>query len=188
MSGRGVGGGGTGTTGNPPRFDTNNNSTNAHRTLSGVNAGPLGATHHAGHLAAHPPPANCVLVSRSQNGNAVLRHIKNVRWVFVDQMVPDFVLGPSTCAIFVSLRYHLLHPTYLGLRVHELQRSFRLCVVLCLVDAEDVVKPMCEVNKVAAMGDCTLLCAWWGNIHLIFKPTCRQHVFYLSCFSTPQQP
>lgn len=54
-------------------------------------------------------------------------------------------------------RYHLLHPDYLGLRVQEVQRGFRLCVVLCLVDAEDVVKPMNQVNKIAAMGDCTLV-------------------------------
>lgn len=104
---------------------------------------------------------NCVLVSPRQRGNAVLRHIRNVRWVFAnDHMVPDFIMGPNACAVFISLRYHLLHPNYLSTRIHELQRSYRLCVVLCLVDAEDVVKPMCEVNKIAAMGGCTLACAW----------------------------
>ena len=35
--------------------------------------------------------SNCVLVSRRQEGNAVLRHIRNVRWAFAD-LVPDYIL------------------------------------------------------------------------------------------------
>lgn len=121
-----------------------------------VAAVPKASRDHA-RVGSHDP--NCVLVSRSQDGNPVLRHIRNVRWKFAD-VIPDFVLGVNSCAVFISLRYHLLHPQYLPTRILELQRKFRLCVVLCLVDAEDVVKPMGEVNKIAAMGDCTLLCAW----------------------------
>jgi DNA excision repair protein ERCC-1 len=100
-----------------------------------------------------------VLVSRSQNGNPLLRHVRCVRWAFAD-VLPDFVLGDNACAVFVSLRYHLLHPKYLATKIASLQRAFRLRAVLCLVDTEDVVKPLGEVNKIAAMGDCVLLCAF----------------------------
>ena len=58
-----------------------------------------------------------MLVSQRQEGNAVLRHIRNVRWAFAD-LVPDYILGPTACAIFISLRYHVLHPQYLGKAVH----------------------------------------------------------------------
>ena len=58
-------------------------------------------------LAANP---TCILVSRRQEGNSVLRHIRNVRWQFVDQLAPDFLLGASTAALYLSLRYHLIHP------------------------------------------------------------------------------
>ena len=102
---------------------------------------------------------NVVLVSRSQNGNPLLRHVRCVRWAFAD-VLPDFVLGEHACAVFVSLRYHLLHPKYLATRVASLRRAFRTRAVLCLVDTEDAVKPLGEVNKIAAMGDCALLCAW----------------------------
>ena len=107
---------------------------------------------------AHRDP-NVVLVSRTQNGNPLLRHVRCVRWAFAD-VLPDFVLGEHACAVFVSLRYHLLHPKYLATRVASLQRAFRLRAVLCLVDTEDAAKPLGEVNKIAAMGDCVLLCAW----------------------------
>ena len=70
------------------------------------------------------------------------------------------MLGENACAVFVSLRYHLLHPKYLATRIASLQRAFRTRAVLCLVDTEDVTKPLGEVNKIAAMGDCALLCAW----------------------------
>ncbi|KAH7441873.1 hypothetical protein KP509_03G060000 [Ceratopteris richardii] len=102
---------------------------------------------------------NAILVSRRQQGNPVLKHVKNVRWVFAD-IVPDYLLGQSSCALYLSLRYHLLHPDYIYFRIRELQKSFRLRIVLCFVDVEDVIKPLHEVTKIALLHDCTLLCAW----------------------------
>ncbi|MCO5608240.1 hypothetical protein L7F22_062446 [Adiantum nelumboides] len=102
---------------------------------------------------------NAILVSRKQQGNPVLKHIKNVRWIYAD-IVPDYLLGQSSCALYLSLRYHLLHPDYLYFRIRELLKSFRLRIVLCFVDVEDVVKPLHEVTKTALLHDCTLLCAW----------------------------
>eukprot|EP00249_Psilotum_nudum_P008723 c21468_g1_i3 orf=216-1433(-) len=102
---------------------------------------------------------NAILVSRRQQGNPVLKYIRNVRWLFAD-IVPDYLLGQNSCALYLSLRYHLLHPDYIYFRIRELQKSFRLRVVLCYVDVEDVIKPLNEVTKTALLHDCTLLCAW----------------------------
>jgi len=102
---------------------------------------------------------NAILVSHRQKGNPLLKHIRNVRWAFAD-VVCDYILGQSTCALYLSLRYHLLHPDYLYYRIRELPKTFKLRVVLCHVDVEDVVKPLLEVTKTALLHDCTLLCAW----------------------------
>ncbi|KAL5768469.1 hypothetical protein ACOSP7_015015 [Xanthoceras sorbifolium] len=102
---------------------------------------------------------NAILVSHRQKGNPLLKHIRNVRWVFAD-VVCDYLLGQNSCALYLSLRYHLLHPDYLYYRIRELQKNFKLRVVLCHVDVEDVVKPLLEVTKTAMLHDCTLLCAW----------------------------
>ncbi|XP_010464040.1 PREDICTED: DNA excision repair protein ERCC-1 [Camelina sativa] len=102
---------------------------------------------------------NAILVSNRQKGNPLLKHIRNVKWVFSD-IIPDYVLGQSSCALYLSLRYHLLHPDYLYFRIRELQKNFKLRVVLCHVDVEDTVKPLLEVTKTALLHDCTLLCAW----------------------------
>ncbi|XP_024039579.1 DNA excision repair protein ERCC-1 [Citrus clementina] len=91
--------------------------------------------------------------------NPLLKHIRNVRWAFAD-VVCDYLLGQNSCALYLSLRYHLLHPDYLYYRIRELQKNFKLRIVLCHVDVEDVVKPLLEVTKTALLHDCTLLCAW----------------------------
>ncbi|KAL5566125.1 hypothetical protein UlMin_029289 [Ulmus minor] len=102
---------------------------------------------------------NAILVSHRQKGNPLLKHIRNVRWAFAD-IVCDYLLGQGSCALYLSLRYHLLHPDYLYYRIRELQKNFKLRVVLCHVDVEDVAKPLLEVTKTALLHDCTLLCAW----------------------------
>jgi DNA excision repair protein ERCC-1 len=67
---------------------------------------------------------NAVLVSKRQDGNPVLKHIRNVRWQFAD-IVPDYQMGAQTCALFLSLRYFqeyaALHP--FEFRRHERQRK-----------------------------------------------------------------
>ncbi|XP_077245635.1 nucleotide repair protein isoform X2 [Tasmannia lanceolata] len=102
---------------------------------------------------------NAILVSHRQKGNPLLKHIRNVRWMFAD-IVCDYLLGQNSCALYLSLRYHLLHPDYLYYRIRELQKNFKLRVVLCHVDVEDVVKPLLEVTRTALLHDCTLLCGW----------------------------
>jgi DNA excision repair protein ERCC-1 len=47
--------------------------------------------------------SNTILVSRRQQGNPLLNHIRNVRWQFAD-IAPDYILGQTTCALFLSLR------------------------------------------------------------------------------------
>ena len=46
---------------------------------------------------------NAVLVSRRQEGNPLLKHIRNVRWTFAD-IVPDYIMGADSCALFLSMR------------------------------------------------------------------------------------
>lgn len=74
--------------------------------------------------------ANAILVSRRQQGNPVLRAIRNVQWQFGESSAAaDFVLSESCCALFLSLRYHLLHPDYLLRRIRELSPKFNLRLV-----------------------------------------------------------
>ncbi|XP_038884594.1 DNA excision repair protein ERCC-1 isoform X2 [Benincasa hispida] len=130
------------------QLDTSSSSTSASTTTPNNSSSVPSSVSH-----------NAILVSNRQKGNPLLKHVRNVRWAFAD-VVPDYLLGQSSCALYLSLRYHLLHPDYLYYRIRELQKNFKLRVVLCHVDVEDVVKPLLEVTKTALLHDCTLLCAW----------------------------
>lgn len=106
-----------------------------------------------------PPISDKILVSKRQKGNRVIDCIQNVGWAWAD-IVPDYQLGQSTVALFLSLRYHLLHPQYILRRVEELNRAFTLCVILVLVDMEDHQRPIQEVTRAMFSNRCTVVLAW----------------------------
>lgn len=90
----------------------------------------------------------------------MLTHVRHVHYQIVDELVPDFLVGQTAAALFISLRYHLQKPNYIHNRMRSLQRAFRLRVVLCLVDTEDVERGLRELNHACVMNTFTLLCAW----------------------------
>ncbi|XP_054039886.1 DNA excision repair protein ERCC-1 isoform X3 [Rissa tridactyla] len=98
-----------------------------------------------------------IVASPRQRGNPVLKFVRNVPWEFGD-VVPDYVLGQSTCALFLSLRYHHLHPGYIHDRLRQLGRSYGL--QLLLVQVDDPHQALKELAKVCILADCTLLLAW----------------------------
>jgi DNA excision repair protein ERCC-1 len=103
---------------------------------------------------------DAVIYNYRQEGNPVLRMMKNVQRVCQADIAPDFILGQSTCALFISVKYHMLHPNYLYSRIRELGRSYTLRVVICLVDTDDNVRSLGELNKICFTNDLTLLLAW----------------------------
>ncbi|XP_057567457.1 DNA excision repair protein ERCC-1 isoform X2 [Hippopotamus amphibius kiboko] len=103
--------------------------------------------------------SNSITVSPRQRGNPVLRFVRNVPWEFGD-VLPDYVLGQSTCALFLSLRYHNLHPDYIHQRLQSLGKSFALRVLLVQVDVKDPQQALKELAKMCILADCTLILAW----------------------------
>lgn len=78
--------------------------------------------------------AGTITVNHKQKGNPVLRHVRHVWWEFA-AIVPDYVLGKSTCALYISLRYHALHPNYLFKRIKEIKSDYKLRVILVQVSS-----------------------------------------------------
>ena len=66
-------------------------------------------------------------VSPRQRGNPVLQHISNVAYEFGPKdMAPDYVCGDTCCALYLSLKYHLLHSNYLAARLQSVGSSFTM--------------------------------------------------------------
>ncbi|XP_068185739.1 DNA excision repair protein ERCC-1 [Antennarius striatus] len=113
-------------------------------------------------LTAGPMPVgsgSSIVVSPRQRGNPILKFVRSVPWEFGD-VVPDYVLGPTTCALFLSLKYHSLNPNYIHDRLKLLGRSFTLRVLLVQVDVKDPHHALKELAQICIRADCTLILAW----------------------------
>ncbi|KAL7497392.1 hypothetical protein ACHAWX_000307 [Stephanocyclus meneghinianus] len=98
-------------------------------------------------------------VSTRQRGNPVLSQIRNVPYQ-LSQMVPDYIFAPTRCALFLSIRYHNLHPNYIHRRIAELKSDFDLRVLLCHVDIDDNANVLLFLNDLCVQNNLTLILAW----------------------------
>nr|CAG4652104.1 EOG090X0BTB [Triops cancriformis] len=103
--------------------------------------------------------ANSIVVSPRQRGNPLLKSIRNVAWEYGD-IVPDYVMGQTTCALFLSLRYHNLNPNYIYDRLKSLGKQYELRILLVQVDIKDPHHPLKELTKICLLADLTLMVAW----------------------------
>ncbi|KAF9116815.1 ssDNA endonuclease and repair protein rad10 [Mortierella sp. AM989] len=111
-----------------------------------------------------PPPfvpksKSTVVVKASQRGNPLLQFIRNVPYEYGD-IVPDFIVGLTSCIVFLSIRYHRLHPEYIFSRIAALGKTFVLRVLLVLVDVDTHQQAIRELTRVAMANDLTIICAW----------------------------
>ncbi|KAG0312679.1 ssDNA endonuclease and repair protein rad10 [Dissophora globulifera] len=114
--------------------------------------------------AAVPPPfipksKSTIVVKPSQRGNPMLQFIRNVPYEY-GEIVPDFVVGLTSCIVFLSIRYHRLHPEYIFNRIAALGKTFVLRILLVLVDVDLHQQAIRELTRVAMVNDFTIVCAW----------------------------
>ncbi|KAL9188672.1 hypothetical protein ACHAXT_007050 [Thalassiosira profunda] len=102
---------------------------------------------------------NALHISTRQRGNPILAHIRNVPHQF-SAMVPDYIFAPTRCALFLSLRYHNLHPNYIHRRIAELKSDFTYRMLLCYVDVDDNAASVLFLNDLCVKNNFTLILAW----------------------------
>ncbi|XP_069684695.1 DNA excision repair protein ERCC-1 isoform X2 [Periplaneta americana] len=94
-----------------------------------------------------------------QRGNPLLKSICNVPWEY-EEVIPDYVMGRTTCALFLSLRYHNLNPDYINERLKELGKQYELRVLLVQVDTKDPHHALKNLTRISILTDVTLMLAW----------------------------
>ena len=82
------------------------------------------------------------------------------------------MLGATTCALFLSLQYHRLHPEYIYNRILKLGREYDLRILLIMVDIvfffslmfdngkENHSDPLRELTKTSLVNNFTIFLAW----------------------------
>ncbi|KAI9862475.1 MAG: ssDNA endonuclease and repair protein rad10 [Trichoglossum hirsutum] len=110
------------------------------------------------HLPRRSGPS-AILVSPRQKGNPILTHIRSVPWEYSD-IPADYLLGATTCALFLSLKYHRLHPEYIYSRIRALAHKYLLRVLLVMVDIENHEASLNELAKTSLVNNLTLMLCW----------------------------
>ena len=100
-----------------------------------------------------------ILVSPRQKGNPSLNYIKSLPWEYGD-IPADYVLGATTCALFLSLKYHRLHPEYVYSRIRALGHKYNLRILLTMVDIQNHEESLKELSKTSLINNLTLILCW----------------------------
>ena len=124
------------------------------------------ATSTAGNGVQQPKPQeikrktqSSILVSARQKGNPILNSIRAMPWEYAD-IPADYVLGQTTCALFLSLKYHRLHPEYIYSRIRALQGKYGLRIILTMVDIDNHEEPLKELSKTSLINNVTIILTW----------------------------
>ena len=102
---------------------------------------------------------SAILVSSRQKGNPILNSVRALPWEFSD-ILADYVLGATTCALFLSLKYHRLHPEYIYSRIRALAGKYNLRVLLTMVDIQNHEESLKELSKTSLINNLTLVLCW----------------------------
>ncbi|UZJ51261.1 hypothetical protein CBS101457_000581 [Exobasidium rhododendri] len=100
-----------------------------------------------------------IIVNNCQRGNPILQHIRNVGWEYGD-IVPDYQVGVANCVLFLSLRYHRLHPEYIHSRIQKMSQMYTLRILLVMCDVDQHQSAIKELTKVALINNLTMMVAW----------------------------
>jgi len=102
---------------------------------------------------------NRILVNPCQKGNPVLLNIRNIAWEY-SNIVPDFQVGETSCVLYLSLKYHRLHPEYIFRRIEELGNRYLLRILLIFVDVTHNQSFIRELTKLTMDNNITVVVSW----------------------------
>jgi DNA excision repair protein ERCC-1 len=103
--------------------------------------------------------SSSILISPRQKGNPILTNLRSFAWEYSD-IPADYVLGLTTCALFLSLKYHRLHPEYIYNRIKGLQGKYNLRVLLTMVDIGNHEDSLKELSKTSLVNNVTVILCW----------------------------
>ncbi|KAJ2931458.1 hypothetical protein H1R20_g5631, partial [Candolleomyces eurysporus] len=112
-----------------------------------------------------PPPVvvpgsgKNIVINSLQRGNPVLECIRNVGKEFGD-IIADYQVGRTTGVLYLSLRYHRLHPEYIHNRIEKLGHSYNLRILLILCDVTEHKDVIRELTKSCLINNITIIVAF----------------------------
>ncbi|KAH9169800.1 DNA repair protein rad10 [Lactarius sanguifluus] len=106
-----------------------------------------------------PSSGNSIIINPCQRLNPIVECIRNVPKEFGD-ISPDYQVGRTTGVLFLSLRYHRLHPEYIHQRIERLGQAYNLRILLLKASCSEHQDPIRELTKVCLHNNITVVVTW----------------------------
>ena len=102
-----------------------------------------------------------IVVNPRQRGNPLVPLIRNLAVTF-EEIVPDYAVGPCSCVLFLSLKFHIGNPKYVFNRMQDVAsaKGWTARYLLILVDIDDPAAPLVELQKASVINSWTVLLSW----------------------------
>ncbi|CUA70607.1 DNA excision repair protein ERCC-1 [Bos taurus] [Rhizoctonia solani] len=110
--------------------------------------------------AAKSTVGNAILVHKRQKGNPILDHVKGVPWEYNSDIIVDYQVGSTAGLLYLSLKYHHLHPQYIFTRFEKLGRNYDIRILLILCDVTEHQNSIRELTKACLLNGVTVVVAW----------------------------
>eukprot|EP00928_Gymnodinium_smaydae_P046958 TRINITY_DN31307_c0_g1_i1.p1 TRINITY_DN31307_c0_g1~~TRINITY_DN31307_c0_g1_i1.p1 ORF type:complete len:270 (+),score=52.37 TRINITY_DN31307_c0_g1_i1:71-811(+) len=124
----------------------------------------------------HRRARQVILAAVRQRGNPILSQIRSTLVEFIDGLAPDYLAGPEIAVLFISLKFHRLHPEYLSRRIQALTSTkHRSRVLLCRVDVEQPDEPLEQITLQAFHAGVSLVLAWTDAEAAAYLETLHRH-------------
>ncbi|ORY24194.1 restriction endonuclease type II-like protein [Naematelia encephala] len=105
---------------------------------------------------------NAIVYNAVQRRNPVLQSIKNVG-IEIGDIVADYQVGTHNGVLFLSLKYHRLHPEYIHQRIEKMKNHYKVRILLVLCDITEHQQSLREITKIAIVNELTTFVAWTND-------------------------
>ncbi|WVQ74467.1 hypothetical protein IAR50_004068 [Cryptococcus sp. DSM 104548] len=100
-----------------------------------------------------------IVYNSVQRRNPVLGAIRSVG-IEIGDIPADYQVGAHNGVLFLSLKYHRLHPEYIHQRIEKVKNMYNLRIILVLCDVSEHHQSLRELSKIALINDFTIFVAW----------------------------
>jgi len=90
-------------------------------------------------------------------------------------IVPDFQVGRTTGVLYLSLKYHRLHPEYIHQRIEKLGHRYNLRILLILCDISEHQDSIRELTKTCLINNITVIMSWSVDEAAFYLTIFKQH-------------
>ncbi|CAF3145390.1 unnamed protein product [Rotaria sp. Silwood2] len=106
--------------------------------------------------------SSSLFVHSRQRGNPLLKYIRQVKWEYSDMILggADYSMSRSSCALYLSLRYHQLNPNYIYERLKSNKLPYQLKILLVQCDINEASQTLKELARLSIIYDLTLIISW----------------------------